>query len=126
LIRKLSPSTEKDVISAVSQSKAEITNQVGSCARKPPSLAVALNCGTGSSFLKALVKAFDKLPHRPGREFRILRLEVEPVDLGQKALGSLQLAIDERRVEDQLRGVIGDLGLLLGLSSWRCRGSKFR
>jgi hypothetical protein len=33
----------------------------GSCARKPPSLAVALNCGTGSSFLNALVKAFDKL-----------------------------------------------------------------
>ena len=33
----------------------------GSCARKPPSLSVALNCGTGSSFLKALVKAFDKL-----------------------------------------------------------------
>jgi hypothetical protein len=39
----------------------EITNQLGNCARKPPSLAVALNCGTGSSFLKALVKAFDKL-----------------------------------------------------------------
>src|SRR4029077_10923518 len=33
----------------------------GSCARKPPSLAVALNCGTGSSFLNALVNAFDKL-----------------------------------------------------------------
>jgi hypothetical protein len=33
----------------------------GSWERKPPSLAVALNCGTGSSFLKALVKAFDKL-----------------------------------------------------------------
>jgi len=33
----------------------------GSWARKPPSLAVALNCGTGSSFLKALVKAFDSL-----------------------------------------------------------------
>ncbi len=33
----------------------------GNWARKPPSLAVALNCGTGSSFLKALVKAFDRL-----------------------------------------------------------------
>jgi hypothetical protein len=33
----------------------------GNCARKPPSLAVALNCGTGSSFLKALVKALDRL-----------------------------------------------------------------
>lgn len=29
------------------------------CARIPPSLAVALNCGTGSSALKALVNAFD-------------------------------------------------------------------
>jgi hypothetical protein len=33
----------------------------GNCARKPPSFAVALNCGIGSSFLKALVNAFDKL-----------------------------------------------------------------
>src|SRR5258708_15822989 len=33
----------------------------GSWARKPPSLAVALNCGIGSSFLNALVKALDKL-----------------------------------------------------------------
>jgi hypothetical protein len=33
----------------------------GSCARKPPSLAVALNCGTGSSFLNALVNAFERL-----------------------------------------------------------------
>jgi hypothetical protein len=33
----------------------------GNWARKPPSLAVALNCGTGSSFLNALVKAFDRL-----------------------------------------------------------------
>jgi hypothetical protein len=29
--------------------------------RNSPSLAVALKCGIGSSFLKALVKAFDKL-----------------------------------------------------------------
>jgi hypothetical protein len=33
----------------------------GSWARNPPSLAVALNCGTGSRFLKALVNAFDRL-----------------------------------------------------------------
>ena len=49
------------MISAVSQIKAEITNQLGSCARKAPSFAVALNCGTGSSFLNALVNAFERL-----------------------------------------------------------------
>jgi hypothetical protein len=51
----------KTVISAVfGYCPAEITNQLGSCARNPPSFAIALNCGTGSSFLKALVKAFEK------------------------------------------------------------------
>jgi len=33
----------------------------GSCARKPPNFAVALNCGIGSSFLNALVKALERL-----------------------------------------------------------------
>lgn len=33
------------------------------------------------------------------------------MDLGQEAPGGFQLAIDERRVEDQLRLVIGDLRL---------------
>ena len=50
-------------------------------------------------------------PHRPGREFRVLRLEIQPVDLGQQAPGRFQLAVNERRVEDQLRRVIGDLRL---------------
>jgi hypothetical protein len=34
----------------------------GNWFRNSPSLAVALNCGIGSSFLKALVNALDKLP----------------------------------------------------------------
>lgn len=34
---------------------------VGNWARHSPNLAVALNCGMGSSFLNALVNAFDKL-----------------------------------------------------------------
>src|SRR6478735_6427235 len=41
--------------------EAETTSQLGSWAREAPNFAVALNCGTGSSFLKALVKAFDRL-----------------------------------------------------------------
>ena len=39
------------------------------CARKAPSFAVALNCGTRSSSLKALVNAFERASHRPGRKF---------------------------------------------------------
>jgi hypothetical protein len=50
-------------------------------------------------------------PHCPSREFRVLRLEIEPVDFRQQASRRLQPAVDERRVEDQPRGVIGDLCL---------------
>ena len=49
------------ITNAVVLESAGAPGYAGSWARKPPSLAVALNCGTGSSFLKALVKAFDKL-----------------------------------------------------------------
>ena len=59
----------------------------GNCARKPPSLAVALNCGTGSSFLKALVKALDRLHMVRAENCGYCGLEVEPVDLGQEAPG---------------------------------------
>ena len=48
-------------------------------------------------------------PHGPGRKFRALRLEVQPVDIGKRASGRFQLAIDERRVEDQPRRVISNL-----------------
>jgi hypothetical protein len=44
-----------------------------------------------------------------------LWLEIRPVDLGQQALRCVQLAINKCRVEDQLRCVIGDLGLPPGL-----------
>lgn len=50
-------------------------------------------------------------PHGPRREFRVLRLEVEPVDLGQQAPGSFQLAVNERGVEHQPRRIVGDLRL---------------
>ena len=51
----------------------------GSSAKNAPSLAVALNCGIGSSFLKALVKAFERRPllveqSRTGEDFEIFRL----------------------------------------------------
>ena len=50
-------------------------------------------------------------PHGPGREFRVLRLEVQPVDIGQQAFGRFQLAVNERRVQDQPCGIVGDLRL---------------
>jgi hypothetical protein len=55
-------------------------------------------------------EAVGQTPHRARRELRIPRLEIQTVDFGQQASGRLQLAIDERRVEDQLRRVVGDLG----------------
>jgi hypothetical protein len=57
-----------------------------------------LNCGTGSSFLKA-GEGIREAPHGLGREFRVLRLEIEPMDLRQQASGRLQLPVDKRRVE---------------------------
>ena len=54
-------------------------------------------------------------PHRPGRELRILRFEVQPVDLGQQTSGRLKLGVDKCRVDDQLRRIIGDLSLPPGL-----------
>ena len=44
----------------------------------------------------------------------------------QQALWCIELAIHKRRVEDQLRLGIGDLGLARQDSTWRCMGSKFR
>ena len=63
------------------------------------------------NFLKALVKAFDK-PH-------IVRAEnsgnsgfkVKPVDVGQKALGRIELPLDESGVKDQFRLLVRDLCL---------------
>ena len=86
---------------------------------------MALNCGNGSSLLKALVKAFDKLHIVLAAEFRVLRFEVQPVDLRQQASWRFQLAVDERRVQDQPRGIVGDLGLPPQFNL-ALQGSKFR
>jgi hypothetical protein len=40
-------------------------------------------------------------PHRPCREFRIFRLEIEPVNFRQQAPRRVQGAVDKRVVEDQ-------------------------
>jgi probable HAF family extracellular repeat protein len=56
------------------------TIRPGSWARNSPSLAVALNCGTGSSFLKALVKAFYRLQQQSGLR-RLIKL-LSPLTVG--------------------------------------------
>jgi hypothetical protein len=50
-------------------------------------------------------------PHRSRRELRVFRLEIEAVNLGQQASWRFQLAVDERRVQDQPCGIVGDLRL---------------
>jgi hypothetical protein len=83
----------------------------GNCAREPPSLAVAVNCGMGSSFLKALVNAFERLHMVLAENSGYCGSKYQLVDLGEQASWSFQLAVDERRVVDQLRRVSGDLRL---------------
>jgi hypothetical protein len=66
----------------------------GSCARNAPSFAVALNCDTGSKLLEGAGKGVRQAPHRPGREFGVLRLEIQPVDFRQQTSGRLELAVN--------------------------------
>jgi hypothetical protein len=61
--------------------------------------------------LEGAGKGIREAPHRPGRELRVFRLEIQPVDLGQQAPGSFQLAVNKRRIEDQPCGIVGDLPL---------------
>ena len=88
-------------------------------------MAVALNCGTGSSFLKALVNALDKLHIVRGREFLVLRFKIQPVDIGQETPGRFQLAVYKGRIEDQFRPLIGDLRLS-PVFDLALQGSKLR
>jgi hypothetical protein len=61
--------------------------------------------------LKRAGKCVREAPHGPGREFRVLRLEIQPVDFGEQSSWCFQLAVNERGVEDQLRPVVSDLRL---------------
>jgi hypothetical protein len=48
------------------------------------------------------------------RELPVFRLEIQVMDWGQQALGSVQLALDESRVQDQFCLGVGELRLLPG------------
>ena len=83
----------------------------GSWDRNAPSLAVALNCGIGSSLLNALVKAFDRLhivwPEKSGYSGS----KYNRWTIGKQRSGCFQLAVHKRGIQDQLRLVIADLRL---------------
>lgn len=75
--------------------------------------------------MNALVRAFDKL-HMVLPENSRFRLKVESVDVGQKAPGSFQLAINAGGIEDQLGAWESVICVCLRDSTWRYIGSKFR
>jgi hypothetical protein len=78
-----------------------------------------------SQFSERAGECVRQAPHRPRREFLVLRLEVEPMDLGEKRSRCLQFAIDEGGIKDQLCPFVADLRLPQS-STWRRIGSKFR
>jgi hypothetical protein len=56
-------------------------------------------------------KRVRQAPQRASEEFLVLRLKIQPVDLGQQTSRRVQLAIDECHIEDQLCPFVGDLCL---------------
>src|SRR6202158_4066251 len=70
-----------------------------------------LELGNGVEFLECAGKRIRQAPHRPRRELLVLRLEVEPMDFGEKRPWHFQLAIDKSGIEDQLCPLVVDLGL---------------
>jgi len=61
--------------------------------------------------LEGASKGIRQAPHRPGREFWIFWLKVQPVDLGQKTLRRIELAFDEGCINDQSCLDVCDLSL---------------
>jgi len=83
--------------------------------RKLSSFAVALNCGIGSSSLKADVNAFDRL--HTVRWFELFEswFEVIVVDSASQVLGHVQFTLNECLVDDDLGCHVRQVGLPPGL-----------
>jgi hypothetical protein len=97
----------------------------GSCARKPPSLAVALNCGTGSSFLKALVKAFERLHMVLAENSGYCGSKYSRWTSGGRLLGAS--SFPSMKAEYKISFAVSSvICVFLHVSTWRCSGSKFR
>ena len=93
--------------------------------RNGPRSAVALNCGIGSSCLNEPVNAFYRLQSVRGRELLDRGVEVEIVNPPREMLWHIELALNEGAIDDELRRLMGELGLFPGLHCLRI-GSKLR
>jgi hypothetical protein len=84
---------------------------VGQLRERSSQLGCRLELRHWVELFECAAKRVRETPHRPGRKFRVLRLEIQPVYFGEQSSGSFQLAVNKCRVEDQLRRPVGDLRL---------------
>ena len=63
-----------------------------------------LNCGIGSSSLKCRGEGVRQAPDRPRLKLFVFRIEIEVVHQTGKMYGSVQVAFNERPIDDQLGG----------------------
>jgi len=68
----------------------------------------------GIQFLERARERVGETPSRPWSEFLDLRIEVEVVDAAGQVLGNIQLTFHKGPVNDQLRGLICEAGVLPG------------
>ena len=68
-----------------------------------------LELGNGVKFLKGACKGVGQAPHRPRCELLVLRIEVPTVDYSGQVSGNLQFSLDERSINDELRGLVRKL-----------------
>ena len=94
-----------------SQRAQEIGKSGRQLIQKLAQLGRSLELGDRIELLEGTRESVREAPHRPCREFLVLRLEVQPMDLGQQTPGRVQLAVYKGRIEDQLGPLIGDLRL---------------
>jgi hypothetical protein len=85
--------------------------------RNPASLPVDLYWGMGSSSLKAAVKALERLQGARS-ELLVLRIEIQVVNRPGQVPGNLQFPFDERPVDEELGGGVGELGAAPELHSF--------
>jgi hypothetical protein len=91
------------------QPEREDQSLVRQLCQKAAQLGRCLELRHGIELFECACERVRQAPHGPGREFRVLRLEVHSMDLGQQAPGRVQLAIDECGVQDQPCGIVGEL-----------------
>src|SRR5216683_3329779 len=93
--------------------------------RNSPSLAVALNCGMGSSSLNADVNAFERLQIVRGRNSSYFGWKYRSCTVRARCLGASSSPLHKRLVDDHLGGDVGEFAFLPGfhLLSHRLKAS---